>query len=148
MKINTKVRYGLRAMIEIAIHRNGGGVLQKEISENQEISFKYLDTIISTLKASGLIINAEGRGSGYRLSKEPDGITVYDVYKAFESDLCLIDCLDPGRDCPRNGICPTKDFWHDFNKQMIEFMSSVSIGELAEKQKKLKLSEELNMFFI
>jgi len=148
MKINTKVRYGIRTMIEIAVHWNGEGVFQKDISERQEISFKYLDQIISSLKASGLILNTEGRGSGYRLSRDPDTITVYDVYRTFENDLCIIDCLASGSDCKRDQICPTKDFWYDFNKHMIEFMKSTNIGDLAKKQKELQQSEELNMFFI
>lgn len=148
MKINTKVRYGIRTMIEIAMNWNVKGIYQKEISENQEISFKYLDQIISSLKASGLIVNWEGRGSGYRLSRDPESISVYDVYRAFENELCIIDCLSSGSDCKRDQICPTKDFWHEFNVHMVEFMESMSIGKLAEKQKKLQQSEEMNMFFI
>ena len=148
MKINTKVRYGIRTMIEIALHWKGEGVFQKEISERQEISFKYLDQIISSLKVSGLILNSEGRGSGYKLSRDPESISVYDVYRAFENELCIIDCLANGSDCNRDQICPTKDFWHQFNIHMVEFMDSTSIADLVEKQKELQQSEELNMFFI
>ena len=148
MKINTKVRYGIRTMIEIAMHWNGEGVFQKEISRRQEISFKYLDQIISLLKASGLILNKEGRGSGYKLSRDPERISVYDVYRAFENDLCIIDCLSPGSDCKRDQICPTKDFWHQFNVHMIDFMDSTTLSDLVKKQKELQQSEELNMFFI
>jgi Rrf2 family protein len=148
MKINTKIRYGIRTMIEIGLNWEGEGVFQKEISRNQEISFKYLDQIISALKASGLILNSEGRGSGYRLSREPESITVYDVYKAFENDLCVVDCISAGSDCNRDQICPTKDFWHQFNQHMVDFMESTSIGDLVKKQKELLQSEELNMFVI
>ena len=148
MKINTKVRYGIRTMIEIALHWNGKGVFQREISERQEISFKYLDHIISSLKVSGLILNAEGRGSGYKLARDPEKISVYDVYKAFENDLCVLDCLAPGSECKRNQICPVRDFWHNFNLHMIDFLASTSIGELAKKQLELQQSEEMNMFFI
>jgi len=148
MKVNTKVRYGIRTMIEIALNWNGEGVFQKEISQKQEISFKYLDQIISSLKASGLIVNSEGRGSGYKLSRDPESISVYDVYRAFENDLCIVDCLSAGTDCKRDHICPTKDFWQQFNKHMVDFLDSTTIGDLAEKQRKLQQSEELNMFFI
>ena len=78
-------------MIELAMQGNGKGVLQKEISERQEISLKYLDQIIASLKASGLIANSEGRMSGYTLSKDPGKISVYDLYKAFEHELNIID---------------------------------------------------------
>jgi Rrf2 family protein len=148
MKVNTKIRYGIRTMIEIALNGNGNGVFQKEIARNQEISFKYLDQIIAALKASGLIVNSEGRGSGYRLSRDPDRISVYDVYRAFENDLCVVDCLSAGYDCKRDQICPTRDFWRDFNQHMVDFLESASIGDLAMKQKELQQKADANMFFI
>ena len=135
-------------MIEIAMQWNGQGVYQRDISKRQEISFKYLDHIISSLKASGLILNAEGRGSGYKLARDPESISVYDVFRAFENDLCIVDCLAAGSDCKRDQICPTKDFWNQFNIHMIDFMDSTTIGDLAKKQKELQQSEELDMYFI
>ena len=103
MKFNTKTRYGLRTMIEIAMHGEDKGVYQKEISERQEISFKYLDQIIASLKAAGLIVNSEGRNSGYVLSREASGINVYDVFKSFEHELMIIDCLKGESHCSREG---------------------------------------------
>jgi len=87
MKLNTKVRYGLRAMIEIAAHPNG--ILQKEISVNQSISTKYLDQIIASLKAAGLVIRVSGKSSGYKLTRNQEEISVYDIYKAFEYENCF-----------------------------------------------------------
>ena len=146
MNINTKIRYGIRSMIEIAMHWNGKGVYQREIADRQEISFKYLDQIISSLKAAGLIINTEGKGSGYKLARNPENITVYDVYKAFENDLNIIDSSDA--ECKRDQLCATKDFWYQFNTHMIDFLDSVTIGELSRKQKELQNNEELYMFYI
>ena len=148
MKINTKIRYGVRTMVEIGVHWNGQGVYQREIADRQEISFKYLDQIISSLKASGLILNAEGRGSGYKLARNPEKITIYDIYRAFENDLKIIDCLTLDGECKRDPICATKDFWHQFNKHMIDFLQSATISDLAKKQKELQNSEELYMFYI
>jgi len=147
MKINTKIRYGIRTMVEIALHWNGQGIYQREIAENQEISFKYLDQIISSLKASGLIQNMEGRGSGYRLARDPEDISVYDVYRAFENDLCIVDCLSTG-DCNRDQVCPTKEFWQGFNQHMIDYLISTSIGQLAKRQEELNKSETINMYII
>lgn len=149
MKINTKVRYGIRAMIEIALHWEAReGVFQREIAEQQEISFKYLDSIVASLKAAGLIRTADGRGSGYVLSQDPGSITVYDVYKAFENELCIVDCLSEGKDCPRDQICAMQDFWSGFNQHMIDYLESTCIGDLAEKQKELQKSDVLNMYII
>jgi Rrf2 family protein len=148
MKVNTKIRYGVRTMVEIALHWDKKGVYQREIAEKQDISFKYLDHIISSLKASGLIINAEGRGSGYKLARNPEKITVYDIYRAFDSDLKIIDCLSEDGDCKRDPICATKDFWNQFNSHMIEFLNSTTIGDLAKKQDDLRNSKDLYMFHI
>ena len=149
MKINTKVRYGIRAMIEIALHwEKQEGVFQREIADRQEISFKYLDAIVSSLKASGLIQTAEGRGSGYILSREPENITVYDVYKAFENELCIVDCLSEAKDCPRDQVCATKEFWKGFNEHMISYLEAKTIAELAKRQEELQNSDALNMFII
>ena len=109
MKFNTKTRYGLRTMIEIAMHRGEGGILQKEISERQEISFKYLDAIIASLKASGLIVNAAGRMSGYILSRNPEDISVYDIYKAFEKELLVADCLAEESSVKQDFFCSAKE---------------------------------------
>ena len=84
MKMNTKVRYGLRAMIEMNTNESSSGILQKDISEIQEIPLKYLDSIISGLKNAGLIVNYSGKSSGYVITKQPAEISVYDIYRAFE----------------------------------------------------------------
>jgi len=148
MKFNTKTRYGLRTMIELAIHGNGKGVLQKEISERQEISFKYLDQIIASLKASGLIAHAEGRMSGYTITKDPAKISVYDIYKAFEHELIIIDCLAGAGICRRDRLCAAREFWNDLNNLIIEYMKSKKLKELAQKQEKINESEAANMFHI
>ena len=135
-------------MLEIAMHGHEKGVLQKEISERQEISFKYLDQIISALKASGLIINSEGRMSGYVLSRDPGQINVYDVYKSFAHELMIIDCLKSKGHCKRESNCATRDFWDGLNKLIVDYMESTSLKELAERQEALNQREPAAMFYI
>ena len=91
MKINTKIRYGLRTMIEIACCKEPTGILQKDIAKNQNISVKYLDYIISALKLKGLIINSKD-GGGYMLTRPADQITMLDIYTAFEQ-IVIIECV-------------------------------------------------------
>ncbi len=101
MKFNTKTRYGVRTMLELALNENrGNGTLQKEIAENQDVSIKYLDHIIADLKAAGLIVNVAGKKSGYRLTRSSKQISVYDIYSAFDDELAIIDCLLVGGECP------------------------------------------------
>lgn len=137
MKLNTKTRYGIRAMIELAMDREGKGLLQKEISERQDISYKYLDHIISALKASGLIANVEGKKSGYRLSRKPEDITIYDVYKAFEPELLIVDCLTPEGKCTNDKACASQDMWYGLNTAIIDYLKKHNLKQLADKQTKL-----------
>ncbi len=114
MKLNSKVRYGLRAMIEIA-SQNGKGILQKEIAQKQDIPLKYLDTIITGLKAKGLIINYKGKKSGYILTKPANKISVYDIYCSYEPELCLVDCICAPCTCGKTGNCVSREIWTEVN---------------------------------
>ena len=148
MKFNTKTRYGIRTMLELALHPEGKGVYQKEIAENQDISFKYLDQLISALKAAGLIANAGGRMSGYVLAKDPANTSMYDIYKAFEPGLVLAECVADTNNCIRNRSCAVKEFWRGLNKLVIEYMESTSLRALAENQKMLNQEPATGMYHI
>jgi Rrf2 family protein len=136
MKFNTKTRYGLRTMLELTLNaEKEEGTLQKEIAENQDVSVKYLDHIIADLKAAGLIVNAGGKKSGYKLNKPPEKITIYDIYVAFENELLIIDCLHVTGECPKKGTCVLKEYWCDLNQSIKSSMESQNLSELAEKHK-------------
>ncbi|MCK4991023.1 MAG: Rrf2 family transcriptional regulator, partial [Bacteroidales bacterium] len=136
MKFNTKTRYGVRVVLELALNEDkDGGTFQKDIAENQDVSVKYLDHIISSLKKAGLISNMGGKKSGYILTKAAKDITIYDVYAAFEEDLVIIDCLLKDGDCPRKGTCVLKDYWCDLNQSIRTSMAAMNIAQLAEKHK-------------
>ena len=134
MKFNTKTRYGLRAMIEIARETNNNGIFQKDISERQKISNKYLDHIIYALKVAGLIANVKGKKSGYILTQKPEEITLYDIYRAFEPDISIVDCLSENIHCPDENLCAPRDFWLGLNTQIIEYLTRYTLKDLVEKQ--------------
>lgn len=148
MKLNTKTRYGLRSMIEFAMDWEGKGLLQKDISERQGISYKYLDHIISALKTKGLIVNMDGKKSGYRLSRKPEEITVYDIYQAFEPELSIVDCLNSEGECVSDKTCAAKHLWGGLNKLIIDYLSKNNLKELSDNQIKLNRGEGANMFYI
>jgi len=132
-----KVRYGLRAMIEINLNESSGGILQKEIAANQEIPLKFLDSIITDLRNAGLIINYSGKRSGYILAKPPGEISVYDIYRAFEPELTLVNCSCPGNICNRIDICPAKDYWSDLNTQIKAHMKSSTLDQIVKRNETL-----------
>ena len=117
-------------MIEIALASKEKGIYQKDISKNQEISNKYLDQIIAALKAKGLIRNVKGKKSGYILNHEPSSITIYDIYKAFEPEILLLDCLTDGFECIRREKCALHVFCENLNNQLIEFIRSSSLQDI------------------
>lgn len=135
-------------MIELALNKNNEGTFQKEIAKSQEISFKYLDQIISTLKSSGLIINVAGRKSGYRITKSADKITIYDIYKAFNSDLKIIDCLGEDYSCKKENQCAAMGFWHGLNERIILYMQSTTLEDLAQEQANINQNNEEITFHI
>ena len=130
MKLNTKVRYGLRAMIDIAANQEQGGVLQKTIATRQQISVKYLDTIISSLKRQGLIINTSGKKSGYKLTRPAEKIPVYDIYRAFEPELLLVNCIYNNVDCKRSDTCVSHDYWSELNQHIKTLMENTSLKQV------------------
>ncbi|MFW5754857.1 MAG: RrF2 family transcriptional regulator [Marinilabiliaceae bacterium] len=138
MKFNTKTRYGLRAMLEIARDSNARGILQKEIASRQGISNKYLDHIIYSLKEAGLITNVKGKKSGYILSRPASDITILDIHNAFERGICVIDCLMLNYHCERENICSARQFWSGLNKVVADYFRSTTLEDLFNQQLELE----------
>ena len=136
MQINSKVRYGLRTMIEIALQENNKGIFQKDIAKNQSISEKYLDQIISSLKASDLISKTN---EGYVLSKSQNNISIYDIYKSFEPELYIVQCIKKSAIC--NGCnslnCESSNkLWKQLNTIIVEFLKTNTLEDIVKDHKK------------
>lgn len=142
MKFNTKTRYGVRVMLELALNAHKeGGTFQKNIAENQDVSVKYLDHIIASLKKAELVTNVGGKKSGYALTRPASEITIYDIYAAFEDKMAIIDCLLDDGECPRKGSCVLRDYWCDLNNSLRANMEAMNMELLAEKHKTIKGSQ-------
>ena len=142
MKFSTKTRYGIRAVLEIAMNGDVDVIYQKEIAKNQNISYKYLDQIINALKVAGLVTKAAGRKSGYVLTRDPADISVYDIHTAFEPGICVVDCMEEGFLCDREKTCSLRDFWKTLNNQVTGYFKSTTIKQLMEQQTNLKELEQ------
>jgi Rrf2 family protein len=134
LKIGTRTRYGLRTLLEIAENEHTGGVFQKDISVQQSLSIKYLDQIIHGLKLSGLITNAKGKKSGYRLNRKAEDITLLDIHNALEPEIFLVECLSPECICERIENCPAHDIWGDLNRVVIEYMKNITLADVLHKK--------------
>ena len=129
-------------MLEIALNEEEEGILQKDIAARQNLSFKYLDQIISALKTSGLITNVRGKKSGYKLTRKPSDISILDIHNAFEPCVCIVDCLSEHIDCPIDKRCAPKLLWDGLNKQIEDYLSSNTLEDLKMKQIQLNSLEK------
>ena len=134
MKISTRIRYGLRTMVEIAGGTKTESVFQKDIAESQNLSNKYLDQIIHSLKIAGLIRDAKGRKSGYVVARKPEEISVYDIYRAFEPDIRFVNCLTEGFKCERQEICQARGFWAQLNNLVTCYLKSVTLRDVIDRK--------------
>jgi len=140
MKLSTKGRYGLRALIDLAAHGGGETVSLASISARQNISEAYLEQLMRSLRKAGLIESVRGAGGGYRLAKSADRISVGDALRALEGDLKAVACSafygDEG--CAGADRCVTKYVWKRVNDAIENTVDSIMINELANDSLKLE----------
>lgn len=136
MKLSTKGRYGTRAMLDIALHKDQGPCVMKDISARQDISPKYLDHILSALRRAGLIKNIRGKGGGYILAKPASSITLKDVIEAVEGPLTPVECVEDDSLCERSAICPTIEVWRRMRTAIEAVLDGMTLEDLVEMQKR------------
>lgn len=134
MRINTKIRYGLRAMICLTNCDTPDGVMQKTIAEDQGLSNKYLDAIVAALKSKGLITTYRGKGSGYKLTRPASLITMYDIYTAFEP-IHMVECLNNPDFCNRVCECHANTYWAELKKDFIKLLKAKTLEQIAKEDK-------------
>ena len=132
MKISTKGRYAVRAMYEIAISQKEF-ISIAEISQNQSISIKYLEQIISILSKNNLVTSQKGAQGGYKLTKAPNQISIYEILHATTDTPHFAPCLEDKTACPRASSCPTINCWDSLTILIINFLKSITLQDLISK---------------
>ncbi|MGI5935307.1 MAG: RrF2 family transcriptional regulator [Oscillospiraceae bacterium] len=131
MLVSTRGRYALRVMIDLAEHQGEGYIPLKEIAQRQEISEKYLESILKTLVSNKFLIGLRGKGGGYRLAKSPDLYTVGSILRMTEGSLAPVACLEEETEqCHRMANCPTLPMWKALHKMINEFFDGITIADL------------------
>lgn len=131
MLISTKGRYALRVMIDLAEHQSEEFISLKEVAQRQEISEKYLESIIRLLVKDRVLESLRGKGGGYRLKKDPDRYTVGSILRLTEESLAPVSCLDGNTDtCPRMAQCRTLSLWQGLDRVINEYLDSITIADL------------------
>lgn len=130
MKISTRGRYALRLLIDLMLQDEEKYISLKEISTRQDISIKYLEQITSLLTKAGLLMSTRGPTGGYKIAKNPDQISVYDVMVATEGPLHSVACLsDPNNPCPRKDTCTSLGVWEGLDKVVFDYLSSITLSD-------------------
>ncbi len=111
MRLSTRGRYGVRLMLDLALHSGNGPVLLKDISKRQGISQKYLWNLITPLKTAGIVKSLRGAHGGFTLAKPPSEVSIVDILRVLEGPLCLVDCVENPSACERSGECVARDVW-------------------------------------
>lgn len=136
MKVSTRGRYALRLFIDIALQDRDQYTSLKDISERQEISIKYLEQIIPHLTKAGLLVSSRGPNGGYKLSRDPEIITVYEILEAGEGSLVSVSCLGPDENpCPRQHKCPSLEIWQGLDNAIEAYLRSVSLADVIRKDR-------------
>jgi Rrf2 family protein len=135
MKISTKIRYGTRAMLELASHYGEGPIELKEIANRENISLKYLEQVIVPLRTAGLVKSVRGSKGGYSLAKPPSEICLNDLIEILEGPLNLIECLNDAKVCQKIPYCVTRDIWKEVSEAIQGIFHSVTLEDMVNRRK-------------
>jgi len=133
MRLTTKGRYAVTAMLDLALHATANPVPLAEISQRQGISLSYLEQLFSRLRRQGLVDSARGPGGGYRLARVAGEIAVVDVINAIDENVNVTRCGGQG-DCQDGQPCLTHELWCDLSDQIHDFLAGISLGQLVERR--------------
>lgn len=134
MKLSTRARYGLRAMVALAMRADDAPVMMRSIAEHEGLSKRYLDNIFATLRQEGLVLSVRGACGGYRLARPAQDIHVDEVVEALEGDILLVHCAAEFGGCPKHGSCATSEVWENASTALREAFHAVTLQDLAERQ--------------
>lgn len=134
MIVSTKGRYALRVMVCFAQRAPGEYIPLKEIAENEGISQKYLESIMTALSKAGFVDAVHGKGGGYRLNRPPEAYTVGSILKLTEGSLAAVSCTTQGPEaCGRSSCCATKSMWDKLDRMIDEFFEGITLADLLKQ---------------
>lgn len=134
MKLSTRTRYGMRLLIDLAVHYGDRPLSLKVVSERQNISLHYLHHIIAPLVSGDIVSTSRGNKGGVTLSRPPGKIRLSEIVKLLEGPVSSVDCvIDPGA-CSRSDHCITRDIWRELDETIHTVLESITLEQLVERQ--------------
>ncbi len=141
MRLTTKGRYAVTAMLDLAYHSRAKPVTLTDIATRQTISLSYLEQLFSRLRRAGLVIGVRGPGGGYKLSREPESVSVADIILAVDEQVDLTNCQKQSN-CHNGQPCMTHDLWMGLSETVSHYLEGISLGKLLTQADVKKINEQ------
>lgn len=135
MKLSTRTRYAMRAVLELAEHFGKGPLQTRVIAQNQDISTKYLEQIMASLKSTGLIKSQRGAKGGYILANPPEKIKLSDVFDVFEGPVVTVECVTNEKYCNKAGNCVARQVWAEVQRAVRNVLQSMTLQDVIDRAK-------------
>ncbi len=138
IRLSTKGRYGTRLMLNLAKHYHNGdsSIVLKNLSEEEDISIRYLEQIIIPLKINQLVKSIRGAGGGYKLARHPSEIKLVEILKSLEGSCCLVECVEDDEYCTRIPVCAAHDVWKEASSMLKNFFENITLEDLVKRAEK------------
>jgi len=140
MRLTTKGRYAVTAMLDLALQEGRRPVTLQDIAVNQEISLSYLEQLFARLRRNGLVRGTRGPGGGYRLAKELDLISIASIISAVDEKADMTRCGGEAN-CQDGEKCLTHELWAELSEKIFEFLDGISLGDLVRRPEVLEVAE-------
>jgi Rrf2 family protein len=125
-------------MAELAVADGSGIVSTRQLAESQDLSVKYLEHIMASLKAAGVVSPVRGMRGGYRLARASSAITLSEIYEALEGSAALVECVDAPEGCPVSETCPTRETWVELTSALTDVLSNTTVQDVVDRRASTK----------
>ena len=143
MKISTRTRYGMRAILELALAYKAGPLQIKVIAERQNISNKYLEQLIAIIKSAGLVRSIRGPHGGYVLAKSPEDIKLSEIFRVLEGPVVTVECVENEQACASFADCITRRLWIEVNDAILNVLTNKTLQDLVDMSEKEKMNYQI-----
>jgi Rrf2 family transcriptional regulator, iron-sulfur cluster assembly transcription factor len=151
MRLTTKSRYGLRLILDLAVNADNGPVSLSAMAVRQKISLKYLEKLVRTLKAAGIILSHRGAHGGYELALELNAISVGDIVRVLEEQSAITECAETTdytcTFCKETGECLARLVWREASRSMFAYLDAITLDILMSQRSGIRVGEKKSDFY-
>lgn len=141
MKLSTRTKYGVLAILELARNYGNGPLHLKTIAQRQGLSVKYLEQLMAVLKSAGIVSSIRGSKGGYILAKKPEEVRVSECFNCLEGSVLTAECVGNEKYCPRMANCAARGLWTELEGAIMEVLESVTLQDLIDRAPKSEIPD-------